>query len=560
MGYRPRYNILQMRDKLLIFLFSGLLSGISVQAGTSLVHRSDQGNGYYTNPVLHADYSDPDVVRVGDDYYMTASSFNCIPGIPILHSKDLVNWNLINYALPQQAPVDFFDKPQHGKGVWAPCIRHHDGTYYIFWGDPDFGIYVITTTDPAGNWSKPRLLKEGKGMIDPTPLWDEDGKAYIGYAWAASRAGINSIIVVSEMTPDATSLIGNPVMVFDGNEGANHTVEGPKLYKRNGYYYIFAPAGGVAHGWQLAMRSSSVFGPYEPRIVMAQGKTDINGPHQGAWVDTSQGEDWFIHFQDKGAYGRIIHLNPVAWVSDWPVIGNDPDGDGCGDPVTTWKKPATEAPMAVATPPDSDEFDSRHLGLQWSWHANYQPTYGFTTDMGFMRLYAHRQQPQNLWDVPSLLLQKFMAEEFTATTKLSFSSKAEGEKAGLLVMGWDYAYLALERKGETFELQQVSCTDAELKNPESIRIIRTGITGEKREGGNIPSLNRDIWLRVQVKAGAICSFSYSLDGRKFVTTDIPFKARQGKWIGAKLGLFALNPNLRSDSGWVDCDWFRITKK
>ncbi len=149
---------------------------------------------------------------------------------------------------------------------------------------------------------------------------------------------MNSIVVICELNAEGTEVISDPVMVFDGNDGKNHTVEGPKFYKRNGYYYIFAPAGGVATGWQLVLRSKNIYGPYESKIVMAQGKTNINGPHQGGWVDTNTGESWFVHFQDKGAYGRVIHLNPMTWVNDWPVIGVDKDDDGCGEPVTTYKE------------------------------------------------------------------------------------------------------------------------------------------------------------------------------------------------------------------------------
>lgn len=194
---------------------------------------ADKGDGTYQNPVLYADYSDPDVCAAGDDFYMTASSFNCIPGLPILHSNDLVNWSLVNYALPVQEPQEFFDKAQHGKGVWAPAIRFHNGEFYIYWGDPDYGIYLIKAKDPKGEWTKPVLVKAGKGMIDPTPLWDEDGKVYLIHAYAGSRSGVNSILVICELNAEGTEVISDPVMVFDGNDGKNHTVEGPKLYKRN---------------------------------------------------------------------------------------------------------------------------------------------------------------------------------------------------------------------------------------------------------------------------------------------------------------------------------------
>ena len=147
----------------------------------------------------------------------------------------------------------------------APAIRFHKGEFYIYWGDPDYGIYMIKTRDPKGSWSKPVLVKAGKGMIDPTPLWDEDGKVYLIHAYAGSRSGVNSILVICELNAEGTEVISDPVMVFDGNDGKNHTVEGPKLYKRNGYYYIFAPAGGVATGWQLVLRSKNIYGPMNQR-------------------------------------------------------------------------------------------------------------------------------------------------------------------------------------------------------------------------------------------------------------------------------------------------------
>ncbi len=299
--------------KTLLFIFTLSISvGVFAQKpNVSKVWVSDQGDGTYKNPIIYADYSDPDVVRVGDDFYMTASSFNAVPGLPILHSKDLVNWDLIGHALPRQYPLDHFSKAQHGNGVWAPSIRYHEGEFYIYYGDPDFGIYMLKAKDPKGQWSIPHLVKEGKGLIDPSPLWDEDGKAYLVHAYAGSRAGIKSILVVSEMSPCGTHLLNEGKIVFDGHEGYE-TIEGPKFYKHNGYYYIFAPAGGVTEGWQEVLRSKNVYGPYENKTVMHQGKTDINGPHQGGWVQTQTGEDWFIHFQDRIEYGRITHLNPMT--------------------------------------------------------------------------------------------------------------------------------------------------------------------------------------------------------------------------------------------------------
>lgn len=521
---------------------------------------SDEGNGMYRNPVLHADYSDPDVCAVGEDYFLTASSFNCTPGLPILHSKDLVNWKIVNYALKKVEPVEYYNEPRHGKGVWAPSIRFHGGMYYIYWGDPDFGIFMVKTRDPYGEWDAPVLVKAGKGMIDPCPLWDDDGRVYLAHAWAGSRAKFNSVLTVCEMNKEGTAVISDPVLVFDGNDGVNHTIEGAKFYKRNGFYYLFAPAGGVVSGWQLVMRSKNVYGPYEARIVMAQGKTDINGPHQGGWVDTPAGESWFLHFQDKGAYGRVLHLNPMKWVNDWPVIGVDKDGDGCGDPVSRYRKPKTGKTYPIETPVESDEFDTRKLGLQWEWHANYQDVFGFTTNMGYARIYGHELSPhfKNFWEVPNLLMQKFPAEEFTATAKLKVSAKDDGQLSGLIIMGWDYSWIGVEKQGEKFLLKQAVCKDAEQGNLEQVSTLAVLEPSRKFEAGLFPNYEREIYIRVHVDKGAYCRFSYSLDGKKFTEAGTLFKARQGKWIGAKVGMFSVTPHGK-ERGWVDVDWFRVEK-
>lgn len=521
---------------------------------------SDEGNGMYRNPVLHADYSDPDVCAVGEDYFLTASSFNCTPGLPILHSKDLVNWKIVNYALKKVEPVEYYNEARHGKGVWAPSIRFHEGVFYIYWGDPDFGIFMVKTRDPYGEWDKPVLVKAGKGMIDPCPLWDDDGRVYLAHAWAGSRAKFNSVLTVCEMNKEGTAVISDPVLVFDGNDGVNHTIEGAKFYKRNGFYYLFAPAGGVVSGWQLVMRSKDVYGPYEARIVMAQGKTDINGPHQGGWVDTPAGESWFLHFQDKGAYGRVLHLNPMKWINDWPVIGVDKDGDGCGDPVSRYRKPKTGKTYPIETPVESDEFDTRKLGLQWEWHANYQDVFGFTTNMGYVRIYGHELSPhfKNFWEVPNLLMQKFPAEEFTATAKLKVSAKDDGQLSGLIIMGWDYSWIGVEKQEEKFLLKQAVCKDVEQGNLEQVSTLAVLEPSRKFEAGLFPNYEREIYIRVHVDKGAYCRFSYSLDGKKFTEAGTLFKARQGKWIGAKVGMFSVTPHGK-ERGWLDVDWFRVEK-
>jgi len=518
------------------------------QNEVSKVWVADNGDGTYKNPILHADYSDPDAVRVGDDFYITSSSFNCVPGLPILHSKDLVNWELIGHALKKQPPFDVFDKPQHGNGVWAPCIRFHNNEFYIYYPDPDFGIYLIKATNPAGQWSEPLLVKGGKGLIDPSPLWDDDGKVYLTHAFAGSRAGVKSIIVVSEMNSDGTEVIGDEVMVFDGHI-AHPTVEGPKFYKRNGFYYIFAPAGGVATGWQLVLRSKNIYGPYEEKIVMAQGNTEINGPRQGAWVTAQTGEDWFIHFQDKEAYGRIVHLQPMVWLNDWPVIGSDPDGDGIGEPVLSNKKPNIGKTYPVVTPPESDEFNGSTLGLQWQWHANPQTTWGFPSgNLGFYRLNCipRPESTEGLWNIPNLLLQKLPAKEFIATTKLTFNAITDNEEIGFVLMGEDYQYVSLKKLDAKLIVRVVQCKNA-----------RTG--GKEQELFSEEFSGSEIYFRIKVEKGAVGKFSFSSNGRNFKEAGAAFEAKPGRWIGAKIGFFALREGITNDAGTADIDWFRIEK-
>lgn len=539
----------------------------NAQTSESELWVADQGDGTYKNPILYADYSDPDVIRVGDDYYMTASSFNCVPGLPILHSRDLINWTIVNYALTDLnlegiVPADFFDKAQHGKGVWAPCIRYHDGEYMIYWGDPDFGIYVVKTKDVLGKWDKPILVLPGKGRIDPSPLFDDDGKVYLTHAWAASRANLNSVMTLCELDRTGTKVISEESLIYDGLRDGNHTTEGGKFYKKDGYYYLLAPAGGVEMGWQIALRSKNIYGPYQMKKVLAQGNTDINGPHQGGLVETQTGEWWFLHFQDTGVYGRIAHLQPVNWKEGWPVMGVN-DKDYCGEPVITYKKPNVGKVYPIVTPADSDEFNASKLGLQWSWHANPKQTWGFASKDGYYRMYG-QYYPENFinfWDVPNLLMQKLPAPEFTATMKATAVLLNEGDKAGLIIMGWDYAYIALIKTKDGYQLQQISCVDAEQKTSEieEKRIALKNVSIKEIYNYQTQQEHLQFYFRIKVMDSGLCTFAYSTDGKRYESLGQSFQARQGKWIGAKVGMFILNRTPDSPRSWIDIDWFRITK-
>ena len=557
-------------NKTFMMLLAAVSMTVNAQHYQSQVWSPDNGDGTYTNPVINADYSDPDVCvgASGEDYYMTASSFQCTPGLPILHSKDLVNWEIINYALDNLYEGDaklleHFSTPQHGAGVWAPSIRYHNGWYYIYWGDPDYGVYMVKTQNPAGKWENPVCVIKGQGYIDTTPLWDDDGRCYLVNGWANSRSKYASVQTVREMSADGTRPIGQPVIVFDGNGTANRTCEGPKFYKRDGWYWIMCPAGGVPEGFQLAMRSKSPYGPYEHKIVLAQGKTNINGPHQGGWIHTKYGEDWFLHFQDKEAYGRVVHLNPVDWSTGWPIMGKK------GEPVTTYKKPTANSQSPIANPAESDEFNSPALGKQWQWQANYDEKFGVPTAFGTMRIYTYKLSEgwKNFWEVPNMLLQKTPADEFTATAKLRFTSKADGQMGGIIMMGHNYQALVVKRVGKAFQLLILTCQDADRGKPQQEELIATLKPTAEDKIDYKPGIHEDIYLRLKVsnaEAGVahggqpMVSFAWSQDGKKFKDCGQQYTMKQGKWIGAKFGFIAVETNPKVDRGWVDADWIRIS--
>ena len=527
---------------LILILFSLRVAG---QQPISKVWVADNGDGTYKNPIINADYSDPDAIRVGDDYYMVSSSFTHIPGLPILHSKDLVNWTIIGHALKKQPPYDVYDKVQHGAGVWAPSIRYHNNEFYIYYPDPDYGIYLVRSKNILGPWTEPLLIEPGKGLIDPCPLWDDNGKTYLVHAYAGSRAGIKSIIVVKEMNKEGTKIISDGVMVYDGHE-KDPTIEGPKFYKRNGYYYIFAPAGGVSTGWQTILRSKNVYGPYERKVVLDQGTTSINGPHQGAWVTTQTGEDWFLHFQDKDAYGRVVHLQPMKWINNWPVIGIDKDGDGKGEPVLNYKKPNVEKQYPWSTVQDSDEFNETKFGLQWQWQANPKEGWAYPTPNGSLRMFSVYQPDSinNLWNIPNILGQKFPGEQFIATVKLTFKPKFLGERIGLIVFGADYAYISLVKGDNGIDLVCKENLKAEKNNSEN-------------EIKTIPIKGDNFLLRVAInKDGRFHFWLMEVDGK---VTMIPksFAAKPGRWVGAKIGLFCTRTNITNDAGFADIDWIRF---
>jgi beta-xylosidase len=487
----------------------------------------DQGDGTFCNPVLYADYSDPDAIRVGDDFYLVASSFNCTPGLPILHSKDLVNWTLIGHAL-KNLPHPRYEKAQPGEGVWAPAIRFHAGKFWIFYPTPDEGIFLVTAKHPAGPWSEPHCVQAGKGLIDPCPLWDDDGQAYLVHAYAGSRAGIKHRLRVRPMAPDGSKLLGEGEIVFHQPE-KHPTLEGPKFLKKDGWYYLLAPAGGVENGWQVVLRSKNIYGPYEDKIVLAQGGTDINGPHQGALMDTPDDGWWFLHFQDAGLYGRVIHLQPVEWRDGWPLMGKD------GEPVRRLNKPILIYGQKPFAPQTGDEFDGGKLGLQWQWNANHRDDWhSLAARPGWLRLFPQAAiNPLN--EQPNLLLQKFPARNFTVETEMQLFSPQSGEVAGLIVAGEKSAMFGVHHDGL-----------------ENWLVLRADETVEKIR----QVASRPIKLRATVGDGRQVTFSFTDDG-DFVAIPQTFQATKGRWIGAKIGLNAVKPKDTAPAGYAEFNYFRF---
>lgn len=513
----------------------------------SNIWNGDLGDGTYRNPILYGDYSDPDVCRAGSDYYMVASSFGNAPALPLLHSRDLVNWRVVNYVL-KRIPGERYDKPVHGCGVWAPAIRYHNRRFFVCFPMPDEGIFMTTAEDPLGDWTTPVNIRPGAGWIDPCPFWDDDGRAYLVAGVAKSRIGFNSALFMVEMRPDGMGLIGDEVKIFDGHENGQITIEGPKLYKRNGYYYIFAPAGGVKTGWQTVLRSKEILGKYEYKVVMRQGNTDINGPHQGAWVDTVTGEDWFLHFQDVYAAGRIIHLQPMRWENDFPIIGAAKPGNDYGEPVERFKKPDVgNVIQEICEPDTSDDFRGGRLGLQWQWNANPKDGWYEFTDSGLRLNAAAYDIGLPYGDIPNILLQKWCAPEFRCVTRLELSRLADGDTAGVISMGMEYGLLAMKRVGAEiiFSFMRGSQKFGKIlaEKTEETETFLERITAERCRRVDVRYTVKRVGtqdLNSEEKGFPLeeVTIEYSVDDAGYKSAGV-MNAVPGRWVGVKNGVFCV---------------------
>jgi beta-xylosidase len=482
----------------------------------------------YRNPILFADYSDPDVIRDGANYYLIASTFHFVPGIPILQSTDLVHWTILGHVV-QRLDIDprysMIGGNRYGEGVWAPSIRKHHGLFYVYFPTPDEGIFVSTASQITGPWSTPSAVIAGAGLEDPCPFWDDDGQAYLIH----SHTGAGPLIL-HRMSADGKRVLDDGEVIVQDPKNLP-VLEGPKLYKRNGYYYIFAPFGGVGVGSQVVLRSRNIYGPYDHRVVLAQGSTKINGPHQGAYVETPDAEGWFVHFQSDGAHGRIVHLEPVRWQDGWPIIGADPPEEVIGEPVPSGPIPGNPRLVSEQRPQTSDEFNNTQLGPQWEWNHNPDDSkWSLSARPGYLRLTP--TQSDDLLSARNTLTQCMQDNAFDFTTRLDLSRMKNGTHTGLAMF---------ERSASGLEVAQT----------DSVRRLSFFHLTDRISGPEITQ--NTIELRVHID-GDQASYSYSIDdGHTFHALGETAQIHFSWWKGSRPALFAYTTQLTA-AGAVDFDW------
>ena len=427
---------------------------------------------------------------------MVASDLHFL-GMQVLESEDMVNWQYISQI------YDHFDEPgwnenkHYAGGSWAPAIRYHDGLYYVYFCTPEEGLYMSTAKDPHGPWAPLHLVKRVAKWEDPCPFWDEDGQAYLG----RSKHGAGPIIV-HRMSADGKQLLDEGTTVYEGP-----IAEGTKFMKRNGYYYLIIPEGGVGTGWQTVLRAKNIYGPYERKIVLEQGSTSINGPHQGALVDTPDGTWWFYHFQETPVLGRVVHLQPVRWQNGWPLMGVDYDGNGIGEPVSEWQKPITSSQHFL--PQTEDDFSSSSLGLQWQWNHNpVDSHWSLKERKGWMTLKALPADSLKL--CRNMLTQKVVGFRSESTTLV----EADGNCfAGLFCSGKQFLGIGLCPQGLFMESNGRRTLVKEGKMARAY--LR--VTNDCRRNEH--------------------QFSFSTDGNHFTPIGSAFPMRSGYWKGIRVGLF-----------------------
>lgn len=478
---------------------------------------SDNGDGTYTNPLIHADFPDPDVIRVGDVYYMVSTTMHIFPGATLLKSYDLVNWEYCSNPLEMIESSDAYNllngQNRYARGQWASSLKYHNGTFYIMFCTLDEGGYILSATNPEGLWT---LQKLPRGYYDPGLFFDDDGKRYVVH-------GINTL-TITELNENFEAVGSDDVVIERPGEG----LEGSHLYKINGYYYIYATYGGWPAS-QTIFRSTTIKGNYEERFLL-----DDDNIHQGALIETQTGEWWTIMFYDKGAFGRLPNLQPVKWVDNWPEIGIDGKG------VTTYQKPNVGREYPVSVLPTNDNFRHYKLGMQWGWNHNADNSKWSLLDRpGFLRLQT-TGVVSNFKEARNTLTQRIFGyhsneSDSYGTVKMHISKMKQGDVAGLAVFQDPYAFIG------------VKATSGETR----LIMDNNGI-----EQSGIAINDTVVYLRAVANYGTSkADFYYSLDN----VTYTPFGSQLNMafdlsvFTGNKFAIF--NYSTTETGGYVDVDWF-----
>ena len=496
----------------------------------------DLGDGTYRNPVLPADYSDLDCIRVGSDYYAISSTFQYSPGMVILQSRDLVNWRIPGHAVPDVTQIspemNWNRMNRFGTGIWAAAIRHHAGKFWVYFGTPDEGYFMTTSTNVAGPWSPLAHVLKAKGWDDCCPFWDDDGQGYlIGSQFEKDPVnGKKYNIHLWKISPDGKSLVTESDKILYQSNGS----EANKFYRWNKLYYHYFSEVRAEGRVPMMGRATNIAGPYEYRQIGHVKKGVDYEPNQGGIVQSESGEWWFFTHHGAGDWsGRNASLLPVTWTNGWPIIG-EPGADGIGNMVWKANKPVKNSPRV--TPQTDDEFSSATLSPQWEWH--YQPRaekWSLTERPGFLRLHAFKGlHGDNLLKVGNVLTQRtFRASTNVVTVKLDVTGMADGQSAGL------------------FHFTTAGYAGIGLSQSNGIRylIYRSGLKVE--QGGVVSGSN--VWLRSTWGLDDVCRFSRSLDGNVFEPVGEPYQMKWASYRGDRIGLFNYNKN--SEAGHVDVDWF-----
>ncbi|HKI45555.1 MAG TPA: glycoside hydrolase 43 family protein [Balneolales bacterium] len=502
-----------------------LIPIIPFACATAQKLHSDNGNGTYTNPVIASDFPDPDVIRVGSDYYMVNTTMFIFPGVTILKSHDLVNWQYCSNAVRRFNFSPCYDLDgcnRYGHGQWATSLRYHNGKYYLLFITLDEGGFLVTSANPEGPW---KIRHLPKGFYDASLLFDDDGKIYVAHGY--------SKIYVTELDKNFAPM-GKDSLVFTGD--IRHGLEGTHFYKIHGYYYLYGTYGG-RDGIQVALRSKNVYGPYQEKVVIRDTTQGVNfGIHQGALVKTQTGQWWTMLFVDQGAFGRFPSLQPVKWVDGWPMIGVD------GKAVVVYKKPDVGRSYPITTLPASDEFNERKLDMQWGWNHNPVPgKWSLTERRDYLRLRTAKIV-SGLPEARNTLTQRMFAYysktiPTTAVTKMEVKNMKDGDVAGLAVFQNPYAYIGVRQDRSSQYLVMVN-------NGKAI--------------DSVAVKDSTVYLRARAYYGtSMASFDYSFNGKSFTPLGDKLHMRFSLRIftGNKFCLF--NYATKALGGYVDFDWFRM---